>query len=318
LHQHKYLQLTTLVVGARSVLGNAIKPGDGLLAYLPLAHIIEFVFENLSLVSGSTLGYASPKTLTEISVRNCKGDLKEFKPTVMVGIPAVWESVKKGVIDQVNSSGFVVRGLFWAALSTKLTLTHWGLPGGGLIDSMVFSKVKDVAGGRLRFCMSGGGPIAQNTLRFISMALAPMISGYGLTETCGSVSLTCKNSGLSFLMPYRMGSLVDPSNWVDNAMGEIPASVEVKLVDVPDLDYSTDSKPYPQGEIWIRGGPVTEGYLDLDNETRESFENGWFKTGDIGEFEETGMLRIIDRKKNLVKTLNGEYIALEKVKFDPP
>lgn len=111
-----------------------------------------------------------------------------------------------------------------------------------------------------------------------------------------------------------MGAIMDPLAWTDNALGEIPGSIEVKLVDFPDAGYFSTNKP-PQGEIWIRGGSVTDGYLDLEKETKESFtDDGWFKTGDIGEFDSNGHLRIIDRKKNLVKTLNGEYIALEKVR----
>ena len=109
-----------------------------------------------------------------------------------------------------------------------------------------------------------------------------------------------------------MGAIVDPAAWTDDALGEMPGSIEVKLVDVPDLNYSTDNKP-PQGEIWIRGGAVAEGYLDLEKENQESFHDGWFKTGDIGQFDSKGQLKVIDRKKNLVKTLSGEYVALEKV-----
>ncbi len=109
-----------------------------------------------------------------------------------------------------------------------------------------------------------------------------------------------------------MGALTDPEAWTDDALGEIPGSIEIKLVDDAEVGYFTKSKP-PQGEIWIRGGSVTDGYLDLEKENKESFSDGWFKTGDIGEFDSKGQLRIIDRKKNLVKTLNGEYIALEKV-----
>jgi len=105
---------------------------------------------------------------------------------------------------------------------------------------------------------------------------------------------------------------MDPAAWNDQSVGEVPGSIEVKLVDFPDAGYYATNKP-PQGEVWIRGGAVTEGYLDLEKENKESFEDGWFKTGDIGEFDSRGQLRIIDRKKNLVKTLNGEYIALEKV-----
>lgn len=111
----------------------------------------------------------------------------------------------------------------------------------------------------------------------------------------------------------RMGAICDPASWTDQAIGEVTGSIEIKLVDVPDLGYLSNHIPSPQGEIWIRGPAVTEGYLDLEAENRESFYDGWFKTGDIGEFDENGHLRVIDRKKNMVKTLNGEYIALEKV-----
>jgi long-chain acyl-CoA synthetase len=79
-----------------------------------------------------------------------------------------------------------------------------------------------------------------------------------------------------------MGSLNDPAAWTDDALGEIPASVELKLVDATELGYSTKNNP-PQGEVWIRGAAVTEGYLDLEKENKEAFtEDGWFKTGDIG------------------------------------
>ena len=110
-----------------------------------------------------------------------------------------------------------------------------------------------------------------------------------------------------------MGAICDPASWTDQAIGEITGSIEIKLVDVPDLGYLSNHTPLPQGEIWIRGPAVADGYLDLEEENRESFHDGWFKTGDIGEFDEDGRLRVIDRKKNMVKTLNGEYIALEKV-----
>lgn len=112
-----------------------------------------------------------------------------------------------------------------------------------------------------------------------------------------------------------MGCLMDPLAWTDEALGAPPTSIEIKLVDYADAGYLASNKP-AQGEIWIRGGGVTDGYLDLPKETEEAFtKDGWFKTGDIGEWDKNGNLKIIDRKKNLVKTLNGEYIALEKVRF---
>lgn len=273
-----------------------IGPGDGLLTYLPLAHILEFVFENASLHWGSTMGYGNPKTLSDTSVRNCNGDIREFKPSVLVGVPAVWETVKKGIIAKVNAGSAVVRGLFWGALWAKGALMGSGLPGSGVLDAVVFKKIKEATGGRMKLCMNGGGPVAKDTQRFISMAICPMIIGYGLTETTA------------------MGTLQNPMEWTADAIGAMPASVEAKLVDFPDAGYHATNKPHPQGEIWLRGPSLMEGYYKNDKETSEAMtSDGWFKTGDIGEWDRNGHLKIIDRKKNLIKTLNGEYIALEKL-----
>ena len=291
----KHSAVVASIAGVTTIIGQYIGPGDRLLTYLPQAHILEFVFENACLYWGGTMGYGSPKTLSDTSVRNCKGDIREFKPTILVGVPAVWESVKKGVIAKVNQSGMVVKNLFWSALAAKSFLMSTGLPGTAILDSVVFKKIKDATGGQLRVCMNGGGPIARDTQRFISLAITPMISGYGLTETTA------------------MGALNDPMHWTDNALGDIPSSVEIKLVDFPDAGYFASNNP-PQGEVWIRGPPVFQGYFENEKETKETLtDDGWFKTGDIGEFDKNGHLRMIDRKKNLVKTLNGEYIALEKV-----
>lgn len=273
-----------------------IGPGDGLLTYLPLAHILEFVFENACLFWGGTMGYGNPKTLSDTSVRNCAGDIREFKPTVLVGVPAVWETVKKGIIAKVNAGSPIVKNLFWGAMALKSAMMTYGLPGASVLDAIVFKKLKEATGGRLRICLNGGGPIAKETQRFISLSICPMINGYGLTETTA------------------MGALMDPMKWTDSALGDIPGSIEIKLVDYPEAGYFATNKPNPQGEIWIRGNSVMDAYYKNDKETEAAFgPDGWFKTGDIGEWDKNGHLNIIDRKKNLIKTLNGEYIALEKL-----
>lgn len=118
-----------------------------------------------------------------------------------------------------------------------------------------------------------------------------------------------------------MGAICHPANWTSTALGQPTGCVEIKLVDCPSLSYLSSHTPNPQGEIWIRGPAVTSGYLSLPDENAAAFTpDGWFKTGDIGEFADAdmhgaggGLLRVIDRKKNMVKTLNGEYIALEKL-----
>ncbi|KAL2408286.1 Long-chain-fatty-acid-CoA ligase 1 [Exophiala dermatitidis] len=291
----KHKAVVAAMAGVQSIVAPYIGPSDALLTYLPQSHIFEYMFENVCLFWGGTMGYGNPKTLSDTSVRNCKGDIREFRPTILIGVPAVWESVKKGILAKINSGSFVVKNLFWGALSLKQTLLGAKLPGAGLLDAIVFKKLKDATGGRLRIAFNGGGPISQETIKFISYAVTPMISGYGLTETTA------------------MGAIQDPLAWDPHALGDIPACIEIKLVDFPDAGYYSSSNP-PQGEIWIRGPPVTEGYWDNEQETREAItEDKWFKTGDIGEFNANGHLRIIDRKKNLVKTLNGEYIALEKL-----
>lgn len=291
----KHKAVVAAIAGVNTIVGPYIGPGDAFLNYLPLAHILEFVFETACLFWGGTMGYGSPKTLSDTSVRNCKGDIREFRPTILVGVPAVWESVRKGIVAKVEAGGPVVKTMFWSALSTKAFLMAKGLPGSGVLDAIVFKKIKDATGGRLKICLNGGGPIAKDTQRFISYAIAPMLGGYGLTETTG------------------MGALMDPMHWTDNALGDIPSSLEIKLVDFPDAGYYAKNKP-PQGEIWLRGASVIDSYYENEKETQEAItSDGWFKTGDIGEWDKNGHLRLIDRKKNLVKTLNGEYIALEKL-----
>jgi long-chain acyl-CoA synthetase len=107
------------VAGINVIVGDYIGPDDALLAYLPLAHIFEFVIENAALQWGALLGYGSARTLSQVNCQNCKGDMQEFKPTLLVGIPAVWETVRKGVIENVNKSSVVGLSLFWTAFVAK-------------------------------------------------------------------------------------------------------------------------------------------------------------------------------------------------------
>jgi long-chain acyl-CoA synthetase len=110
-----------------------------------------------------------------------------------------------------------------------------------------------------------------------------------------------------------MGALSTPESWQYGHTGALETCVEAKLVDVPELGYFVNNDP-PQGELLLRGPSITLGYLDREEETAALFdEHGWLKTGDIAQFNKNGLLKIIDRVKNLVKTLNGEYIAIEKV-----
>ncbi|CAM1501802.1 Fc.00g037860.m01.CDS01 [Cosmosporella sp. VM-42] len=283
------------VAGLFSCVEEAVSDKECILAYLPQAHIFEMALENLVLFIGGTLGYGNARTLSDISVKNCYGDMRTFKPTVMVGVPQVWETIKKGVMSKLDTSSPVLKALFWGAFNFKTFMSKNRLPGATILDSIVFSKVRELTGGRLRFTMNGASGIADGTKHFLSLVLAPMLTGYGLTETCAN------------------GALGSPLEYSSTAIGPIPSAIEIKLVSIPELGYSTETAP-AQGEILMRGLPVMTKYYDNPEETEQALTpDGWFKTGDIGEFDPSGHLKVIDRVKNLVKMQGGEYIALEKL-----
>jgi long-chain acyl-CoA synthetase len=129
-----------------------------------------------------SLGYASVRTLTDASVRNCKGDIKEFRPTLMTGVPQVWESIRKGILAKLQQASPKAQKMFHKAYATKAWLLEKHLPT-GFIDKVVFNKIKDQVGGRLRFALSGGAPVSVETQKFLSVTICPILGGYGLTES---------------------------------------------------------------------------------------------------------------------------------------
>ncbi|KAF5703667.1 long-chain acyl synthetase [Fusarium mundagurra] len=287
-----------LVAGVTSLytcVEECVSDKECILAYLPLAHIFEMALENLVMYIGGTLGYGNPRTLSDASMKNCAGDMREFKPTVMVGVPQIWETVRKGITAKLEAASPLLKNLFWGAYNWKAFASKNKLPLASLFDSIVFGKVRELTGGRMRFTMNGASGISDGTKNFISLVVAPMLAGYGLTETCANGSLGC------------------PLEFSPDAIGPTPCACEVKLVALPELGYSTEAK-VPQGEIWIKGLPVMTKYWNNPEETEKALTpDGWFKTGDIGEFNAQGHLRVFDRVKNLVKMQGGEYIALEKL-----
>ncbi|KAM0553325.1 hypothetical protein ACHAPJ_007338 [Fusarium lateritium] len=284
------------VAGLYSCIDECVSNKECVLGYLPLAHILEMAMENLVFFIGGTIGYGSPRTLSDTSVNNCAGDLRALQPTVMVGVPQVWETLRKGIMSKLETSSLILRNLFWGALSFKSFMIRNSLPGACALDDIVFGRIRELTGGRLRFTMNGASGISDDTKQFVSLVLAPMLAGYGLTETCATGSLGC------------------PLEYTPTAIGPIPGSCEAKLVSIPDLGYNADDVDVPQGEIWLKGMHIMTGYFKDPEETSKALTpDGWFKTGDIGEFDANGHLRVIDRVKNLVKMQGGEYIALEKV-----
>ncbi|CAE6411279.1 unnamed protein product, partial [Rhizoctonia solani] len=285
----------------KTLLGHHLKPDDSFLAYLPLAHILEYIVELALFFVGMTTGYGRVKTLTDASVRNCQGDIRAFRPTIMVGVPAVWETIRKGIMGKVNSSGSVRKSVFMGSVAIKKA----GVPGlTQAVDSIVFNQVKQQTGGlkqqtggRLRLALSGGAALSRETQEFLSLALVTVLQGYGMTESCG------------------MCAILPPEYMSYGPVGVPVPSIEIKLLDHPEAGYLATNDP-PQGEILIRGPSVTKGYFkrdDLNNDKEIFAGDGWFRTGDVGQWNKDGTLSIIDRIKNLVKLQGGEYIALESL-----
>ena len=166
--------LMAVLGGVYKLLKHQLRPDDTFLAFLPLAHILEYAAELVLLSVGITFGYGRIKTLTNASVRKCKGDLCEFRPSIMVGVPAIWETIKKGVLAQVNHGGTFKKAMFNGSLKIKRNnipvLTQ-------VVDSLVMSKVKEATGGRLRIALSGGAPLSSETHEFLNLTILTVLQG---------------------------------------------------------------------------------------------------------------------------------------------
>ena len=132
------------------------------------------------------MGYSSARALFDYTLPSevlCKGDLKAFQPTFLIGVPAIWERIKKAIISKINTAGLLQRAAFWTWLSAKDMWISSRLPELDYFDTSIFGTAVEVVGSRLRFAMSGGGLVAESTQHFLSMVVAPLVNGYGLTET---------------------------------------------------------------------------------------------------------------------------------------
>lgn len=276
---------------------------DTYIGYLPLAHILELSAELVCVSHGCRIGYSSPQTLADQSTKikeGSKGDTSVLQPSLMAAVPEIMDRIYKNVIIKVEEMSSVQRTLFSLAYNYKLEQMAKGCST-PQCDRLFFRKIRSLLGGRTRVLLSGGAPLSAATQRFMNVCFCcPVGQGYGLTETCGAGTI-------SELWDYSTGRVGGPL-----------VCCEIKLRDWVEGGYLSTDKPHPRGEILIGGSNVTMGYYKNEAKNKEDFfvdENGqrWFCTGDIGEFEEDGCLKIIDRKKDLVKLQAGEYVSLGKV-----
>ncbi|NUT33787.1 MAG: long-chain fatty acid--CoA ligase [Hamadaea sp.] len=259
----------------------ALIPEDLQFLWLPLSHSF-----GKTLICG--IIHVGVKTYVDGRVDKISENLGIVRPTLMAAAPRIFEKVYNRVVTNVQEEGGAKLKIFsWAVKvgKQKIALEQAGkpVPGGlafkyRLADKLVFSKLQARLGGRIRYLVSGSAPLSVPIAEFFAAAGLPISEGYGLTESSAGNCVNRPNA-------LRIGT-------VGPALGDL----EVKI--------DTD------GEVLLRGAPIMRGYHNLPEETAAAFtEDGYFRTGDIGELDEKGHLKITDRKKDLVKTSGGKYIA---------
>lgn len=270
----------------------ASQPQEVHLSYLPLAHIFETVVMALCLYIGGAIGFFQGDTLKILE------DLSALRPTIFVSVPRLFNRIHDKIISGAEAKGGIARALFRRALASKLHQLHTtGSVHHGLWDKLVFSKVKTSVGlDRCTYMITGSAPISAPVKDFLRVVFGcTVVEGYGMTESSTA------------------GAICHPEDLSNGHVGMPSPSVEVKLRDVAEMGYLANASP-PRGEICMRGPTIFAGYFKMPDKTAEALApDGWLYTGDIGEWTPQGQLRIIDRKKNIFKLAQGEYVAAEKI-----
>lgn len=276
---------------------------DRYIGYLPLGHVLELAAECIFLRNGSTIAYSSPFTLTDTSPmikRGQRGDSCIIKPTIMGAVPLVLDRIKSGCQQAIKS-----KGAFYDQLLNDFVIRYKRYWWERYYDTPIMNRVlckrfNMILGGEIRAICSGGAALSRETQEYLRhVCNYTVLQGYGLTETSAAASF-CD---------------IDDRRY--NIVGAPYPVVNIKLESWS--DYSVHDKPFPRGEIIVGGQPVSAGYYKMDELTRESFyvdpKTGmrYFRTGDIGLVLPDGVLKIIDRKKDIVKPLSGEYISLSEI-----
>ena len=266
-----------------------VSESDVLLSFLPLSHVFERLGGHyVPLFSGAKIAYAE-------STFTVAQNMKEIAPTVMLSVPRLYETMHERILRAVQEGS-----------SLKQKIFHWGVSVGsavssaiqqgknpsailrlqqGIADKLVFAKLKEATGGRLRFFVSGGAALPQSIAEFFHAAGILILEGYGLTETSPVISMN------------------HPEKWKFGTVGAQVPGIEVQIAE--------------DGEILTRGPHVMKGYFNNDTATAEVIDaEGWFHTGDIGIIDADGFVKITDRKKNIIVLSNGKNVAPQPIESE--
>lgn len=281
---------------AGGLIASSQTSGDYIMcSYLPLAHIYGRLLEHTFAYCGGRVGYFHGNILELVD------DLKLLRPTSFGSVPRLFNRfggvIKASTLDAPGFKGSLSRHVVntkLANLKSKENPTNKHF----LYDRIWGRKVAAALGlDRAQHIISGSAPLDPALQDFLAVAMsARVMQGYGMTET------------------YAVGLTQQEGDFSTGNCGGVSAPTEMCLLSLPDMEYTVEDKPYPRGELLIRGANVFQEYYKNPEETKKNFtEDGWFKTGDVASVDELGRFKIIDRRKNVLKLAQGEYVSPERI-----
>jgi long-chain acyl-CoA synthetase len=255
------------------------------LSFLPLSHVLERTVHYVMQYCGATIAYAE-------SIDTIGENLQEVQPSAFVAVPRVFEKIYTRIIQNIENEKPLKRKIFYWALDVGKQAAAYKMQGKPLptalaakhkiADKLVFGKIKARTGGKIEFAVSGGAPLMKELAEFFFAVGINIYEGYGLTETSPVISFNRPNH-------VKLGTV-----------GQVLKEFEVKIAE--------------DGEILARGPNIMQGYFNNPEATAEVLsQDGWFHTGDIGEVDSEGYLKITDRKKEILVTSNGKNVAPQPV-----
>ena len=268
-----------LSANTRFVESEIANPRNSSILFLPLAHVLARLIQVLALDAGLVIGH-SP------NIKNLASDLDSFKPTMLLVVPRVFEKVYEGAKAKAEKGGSLNKALFDRSVDIAIAWSKAKVTGHvsfklaaqyALYDRLVYSKLRAALGGQLHYAVSGGGPLGERLAHFFHAVGVQVIEGYGLTETCAPIAA-------GRITPYQIGRI-----------GPLLPGAEGTIAE--------------DGELLVRGVGVMKGYYKNPEEDAQAFtEDGWFRTGDLAEFDEAGLLKIVGRKKEIIVTAGGKNV----------